>query len=241
MSTTLETTVEICHLSIWTDPEISAYAANRRLTADTIREWRLGAFPENPHQLYQLYQKISTEKNSTMIVKKVDSALESPFLRNRFIIPVLDAYGQIDAVMGRTTLSAEDMKTVDFPKYWNTPYKKTRSLFGLNKAIPTVLRTGQIIVAEGNLDVITAHQAGLKNVVAASSAALSKHQLFLAARYANTILLAFDKDEAGERATESIMKKYSALAKKLGVSLLPLKFYGGKDLDEMIVNGGIPW
>ena len=237
----MKTVVEMSGLSIWTDEEVLSYVKGRGLTAETIREWRLGAFPENPHVLFQLYQKIAPEKSSTMIMKKVDSALESPFLRNRFIMPVENAYGELDAIIGRTTLSSEQMKTMDFPKYWNTPYRKTRSLFGMGRALPSVLRTGQIIIVEGNLDVITAHQAGLTNVVAASSAAFSKHQLFLAARYASEIILAFDRDEAGLRATESIMKKYSVLTKKVGVSLTPLSFSGGKDLDEVIVNGGIPW
>jgi DNA primase len=241
MDKMLDTVIDLCHQSIWTDPEVMPYVKARGLTDETIRSWKLGAFPENINLLFQLYTKISAEKNSGYIVRRVDQYLESPFLKNRFIIPVNSTYGGADAIIGRATIAGDLIKAADFPKYYNTPYRKTRSLFGLDRAIPYAIASNQLFIVEGNMDVIQSHQAGLCNVVAASSASFSRHQLFLAARYASNIVLAFDNDEAGQMAIESIMKKYSTLAKKLGVTLSSLKFSGGKDLDEVIATGGIPW
>jgi DNA primase len=157
------------------------------------------------------------------------------------IIPIADSYGAPIAIMGRTTLSQELCKQHDFPKYYNTHYPKTRSLFGLNHAIPTALRTGEIILVEGNLDVITAHQYGLRNVAAISSSNISAHQISLAARYADRIFLALDGDEAGQAGMQRALDKYGSSARQLGVELIPIYFKDGKDLDEALRAGGIKW
>jgi DNA primase len=238
----LDTTVQLCGLGIWTDPEVLSYCRERGIADSTIREWGLGAFPEDPNQLFALSSKINTPKMfSGSILRLIDGYFESSFLKNRLIIPVNDPYGVPIAIMGRTTLSQEVVKQHDFPKYYNTHYNKTRSLFGLDRAISTVLRTGEIILVEGNVDVIMAHQHGLKNVVATSSSNISSHQISLAARYAERIYLALDGDEAGRAGIQRALEKYGAAAKQLGITIAPLHISGGKDLDEALRAGGIRW
>lgn len=238
----LDVTIQLCGLGVWTDSEVLSYCRARGISDSTIREWRLGAFPEDPNQLFALNTKINTQKMfSGSILRLVDGYFESSFLKNRLIIPVSDPYGSHIAIMGRTTLPADQVKQHDFPKYYNTHYNKTRSLFGLDRAIATVLRTGDIILVEGNVDVIMAHQHGLKNVVATSSSNISSHQISLAARYAERIFLALDDDEAGRAGIERALDKHSAAAKQLGVTLAPLRIAGGKDLDEALRAGGIRW
>lgn len=238
----LETTTQLCGLGIWKDTEVLSYCRERGIEDGTIREWGLGAFPEDPNQLFALNSKINTSKIfSGSILRLVDGYFESSFLRNRLIIPVNDPYGDTIAIMGRTTLPQEAYKQHDFPKYYNTHYSKTRTLFGLDKAISTVLRTGEIILVEGNIDVIMAHQYGLKNVVATSSSNISSHQISLAARYADKIYLALDADEAGRAGVQRALEKHSAAAKQLGISIAPLSISGGKDLDEALRAGGIKW
>jgi DNA primase len=238
----IETTVEFCNLGIWQDAEVLSYCRERGLSDLTIREWRLGAFPEDPNQLYTLNTRINNSRYITPSVLRLSEGyFESNFLKNRLIIPVADSYGTPVAIMGRTTLSQELCKQHDFPKYYNTHYPKTRSLFGLNHAIPTVLRTGEIILVEGNLDVITAHQYGLRNVAAISSSNISMHQISLAARYAERIFLALDGDEAGQIGIQRALEKHASSAKQLGVELVPMYFKDGKDLDEALRAGGIKW
>lgn len=238
----IENTIKFCNLGIWQDTEVLSYCRERGLSDSIIREWRLGAFPEDPNQLYSLNLQINTPKHSApSILRLADGYFESSFLKNRLIIPVDDPYGAPIAIMGRATMSAEFCKQHDFPKYYNTHYPKTRSLFGLNRAIPTALRTGEIIMVEGNLDVITAHQYGLCNVVATSSSNISTHQISLAARYAERIFLALDGDEAGQAGIDRAMQKHAPAAKQLGIELVPMQFNNGKDLDEALRAGGIKW
>lgn len=238
----IETTVEFCNLGIWQDAEVLSYCRERGLSDVIIREWRLGAFPEDPNQLYALNTRINNSRYSTHSVLRLSEGFfESNFLKNRLIIPIADSYGAPIAIMGRTTLSQELCKQHDFPKYYNTHYPKTRSLFGLNHAIPTALRTGEIILVEGNLDVITAHQYGLRNVAAISSSNISAHQISLAARYADRIFLALDGDEAGQAGMQRALDKYGSSARQLGVELIPMYFKDGKDLDEALRAGGIKW
>lgn len=238
----INTTIQVCSLGIWTDSEVLSYCHDRGITDNTIRDWQLGAFPEEPNQLFSLNSRINTSKMfSGSILKLADGYFESSFLKNRLIIPVNDPYAKAMAIMGRTTLSADICKQHDFPKYYNTHYPKTRSLFGLDKAIHTIMSTGEIILVEGNLDVIMAHQYGLKNVVATSSSNISSHQIALAARYAERIYLALDADEAGQAGIKRAIEKHSSAAKQLGAVILPLQISGGKDLDEALRAGGIKW
>lgn len=238
----LETTIKVCNLGIWQDPEVLSYCRERGLSDTIVREWRLGAFPEDPNQLYNLSTQINNSRYSSYsILRLTDGYFESSFLKNRLIIPVEDTYGVPMAIMGRAVLPAEVCKQYDFPKYYNTHYPKTRALFGLSRALPAVMRTREIVLVEGNLDVITAHQYGLHNVVATSSSNISTHQISLAARYADRIFLALDGDEAGQAGITRAMEKHAAAARQLGVELIPMYFQDGKDLDEALRAGGIKW
>lgn len=238
----LETTIKVCNLGIWQDAEVLSYCRSRGLSDSIIREWQLGAFPEDPNQLYNLSTQINNPRYSSYsILRLTDGYFESSFLKNRLIIPVEDTYGTPIAIMGRAVVSSEECKKYDFPKYYNTHYPKTRSLFGLGRALPTVMRTREIILVEGNLDVITAHQYGIRNVVATSSSNISTHQISLAARYADRIFLALDGDEAGQAGIQRAVEKHASAARQLGVELIPMHFQDGKDLDEALRAGGIKW
>jgi len=237
---TIKDVIEVCSLGIWKDTEVLSYCEKRGIDSTTIREWRLGAFPEDPNQLYSLYLKIKSAAAQS-VLRLADGYFESPFFKNRLTIPVNDCFGTCIAMMGRTTLPGDEYKQHDFPKYYNTHYPKTRMLFGLDRAIPAAIRTREIYIVEGNLDVITAHQYGLKNVVATSSSSISSHQLSLAARYAEKIILALDADEAGQAGIARAMDKHASAAKQLGIELVPYKFRSGKDLDEALRGGGLVW
>lgn len=238
MPNIITNTIDFCHNNLWADEEVVSYLKDvRNITSATAKEWKLGAFPKNPQLIVNLYDLIKDDKQTYSILKKTQTGAESPFFVNRLIIPINDCYGNPEAIIGRQLGSTSD----DFPKYWNTPYKKSRSLFGFDKAKNSIIRSGMVFIVEGNFDVITAHQAGLTNVVGASSANLSKSQLLLAARYAEEIIIAFDADEAGQQSYQRIVAKYSDFAKKIGVKLSAYHINHGKDLDEQIRKRGITW
>ncbi|MDP9022996.1 MAG: DNA primase, partial [Actinomycetota bacterium] len=123
--------------------------------------------------------------------------------RGRLIFPVLDPAGDVIGFGGRT-LPDLDYGEHEPPKYLNTPetpiYRKHRVLYGLSWARPEVVRTGQVLVAEGYTDVMALHQAGLTNAVATCGTAIGEDHVRLLGRYADRVVLAFDSDTAGEQA-----------------------------------------
>ena len=117
--------------------------------------------------------------------------------RNRLILPVIDVRGDVIGFGSRVLDKSE-------PKYMNTPetltYSKRRVLYGLNLAKKT--KRPNIILCEGNLDVVTLHQAGFDNAVASMGTALTVEQTRLLSRYTKELVLCYDNDKAGALATQ---------------------------------------
>src|SRR6185437_13621248 len=127
------------------------------------------------------------------------------------------------------------------PKYINTPqtvlYDKSRHVFGLHLAKEAIRKNNFSVIAEGNLDVIMSHQAGVKQVVACAGTALTEQQLKALSRLSPDIRLSFDADRAGINATERAIP----IASKVGVSLSIITIPSGKDPDELIKQDPRIW
>ena len=158
--------------------------------------------------------------------------------RNRLMLPVIDVRGD---VIGFTSRVMDDST----PKYLNTPetaiFKKRSILYGLNYAKNT--RRPNFILVEGNIDVITLHQAGFDNTVATMGTALTEEHVRMLARYTKELVLCYDNDAAGEDATQRAIAllKNSEVAVK--VLRLPKKqladgTLGKQDADDYIKNFG---
>ena len=149
--------------------------------------------------------------------------------KNRAMVPIIDLRGNVIAFGGRVL---DDSK----PKYINTSdtlvYKKSNGVFALNFAKNG--NPSQIIVAEGYMDVIALHQAGFTNSIACLGTALTQEQARLVSRYADEVVLSYDSDEAGQKATRRAIDIFS----KTGVKIRVLKLTGGKDPDEIIKKFG---
>lgn len=122
------------------------------------------------------------------------------------------------------------------PKYINTSdtlvYKKSNGVFALNFAKNG--NDGKLIIAEGYMDVIALHQAGFTNAVACLGTALTKEQANLLSRYADEIILSYDADEAGQKATARALGIFGTT----GMEIKVLRLTGGKDPDEIIKKYG---
>lgn len=157
--------------------------------------------------------------------------------RGRMMIPLSDGQGQ---VVGFTARILEDRK--DAPKYINTPqtllYDKGRQVFGLAQAKEAIRKNDKAVVVEGNLDVVSSHQAGVANVVAAAGTALTEHHLKSLVRLSDSIALAFDGDRAGVAATERAIGLAQAVGARLSVVVLP---GSAKDPDELIQQDPSLW
>ncbi len=153
--------------------------------------------------------------------------------RQRLMFPIFNPKAEVVGFGGRT-LSEEQLG----PKYLNTPetmlFKKSQELFGLYQARDGIKQKGYVIVTEGYLDVISAYQAGIKNVVAPLGTALTEQQARVLKRYTDKVLLVFDSDEAGVKASmrAALVLVVEGLQPK--VLLLPQ----GEDLDSFIKTKG---
>jgi DNA primase len=145
------------------------------------------------------------------------------------MIPLQDNEGRI---IGFTARILEDNPKA--PKYINTPqtalYDKSRHVYGLHLAKEPIRRHNYAVLAEGNLDVIASHQAGVNVTVATAGTALTEPQLKSIGRFSSDIRLSFDSDKAGIAATERAIP----LASKAKVSLSIIDIPSGKDPDELI-------
>ena len=151
--------------------------------------------------------------------------------RNRITFPIFDAIGNIVA-FGARTLGE------DTPKYLNTSetsiFVKQRHLFGLFQARQSIQTENRIIVVEGYTDVMAAHQAGICNVVATLGTALTDEHIRTLRRYAEEIVLIFDADLAGQKASDRALTIFLTLGVDVKVSTVP----SGKDPCELIINEG---
>lgn len=211
----------------------------RQFSKETALTWRLGYAPNTGSALVTFLKKKGfTEgeiKLAGLTSQRYRSGLQDMF-RGRLMIPLADSQGRI---IGFTARLLTDDK--DAPKYINTPstplYDKSRHVFGLHLAKDTIRKTKFAVLAEGNLDVIQSHQAGVRQVVATAGTALTEYHLKALSRLTGDIRLCFDADKAGVAATERAIP----VAGKVGVNLQIITIPSGKDPDELIKQDVASW
>lgn len=211
------------------------YFLGRGLTIETIRHFGLGYAPDDWRALKNhLNQKGFDDtllENANLLRRSEKNGKVNYYdnFRNRIMFPIIDPRGNVIAFGGRVM---DDSK----PKYINTSdtlvYKKSNGVFALNFAKNG--NDGKLIVAEGYMDVIALHQAGFTNAVACLGTALTKEQANLLSRYAKEVLISYDSDEAGQKATARAINIFSST----GLEVRVLRLSGGKDPDEIIRKYG---
>lgn len=228
------------HLCLSRQPEALKYVKDtRRFTSETIRTWQLGYSPIDGKSLYSYLKKrgFNDEELSKagLITRRRDGM--SDMFRGRIMIPLSDGQGN---VVGFTARLLKDNK--DAPKYFNTPqtliYDKGRQVYGLHHAKEAIRKQDCAVLVEGNLDVISSHQSGVKNVVAAAGTAMTADHLRSLHRLTNNVVLAFDADQAGIKATERAIPIAQAVGVDLKVITMPGDF---KDPDELIQKDPEAW
>lgn len=211
------------------------YYLSRGYSMSTIKKFGLGYAPDSWDSLLKHLRKLgysyeeAYEADLAKKSTKTDKVRYYDNFRNRVMVPIIDVRGRIVAFGGRVL---DDSK----PKYVNTSdtlvYKKSLGVFSLNNAKNS--NDGQLMVVEGYMDVIALYQAGFTNTVAALGTAFTSEMAKLLSRYANEILLCFDNDEAGRKATERAIQVFSSVGLKVKV----IKMTGGKDPDEILKKYG---
>jgi DNA primase len=210
----------------------------RGLNKQTIADFKIGYSPIEGHALVHFLEKRSIDGNISKKAGLVINSYKGPrdMFRGRLMVSLADISGNI---IGFTARQIED--DPNSPKYINTPataiYDKSRHIFGLNLAKEAIRQTGYVVIVEGNLDVITSHQYGVKNVVATAGTALTKDQIKILLRFTPDIRLCFDQDKAGINAAERSI----TVAQGAGAQLSIITIDGAKDPDELIKKNLESW
>jgi len=191
--------------------EAKSYLTARDISSETSQKWEIG-FLSDQKQLETLDSDLDVLYDTKLLVRKIHY---SP-LHQYITFPMYDQYNKLIGFSGRPPLSNEEVKIRNLKKYWHSVFEKRRFLFGLNFALQSIREKGYAIVGEGQFDTITAHQAGIQNVVSTCGTALTSFHVALLARYADTVYVVFDNDEHGIKAFDKL-QKYA----KQGISLIP--------------------
>ena len=211
------------------------YLSDRGLSSETIEKYQLGCAPKDWNMLLNYlknkgFNEYEIEK-ANLSVKSSKNGKYYDRFRSRVIFPIKDIYGNIIAFSSR--INPEENNGA---KYMNTAdtfvYKKRQNLFGIDIAKNHCAKC--MILVEGNMDVISLHQAGFKNVVAPLGTALTEEQIKLLAKLTKEIVLLFDADVAGQKATEKVIN----LFKGSGLSVCVVELPNTKDPDEFIKKNG---
>ncbi|SMC18883.1 DNA primase [Clostridium acidisoli DSM 12555] len=209
------------------------YFLRRGITQNTIRKFGLGYAIDDWHgAMNYLLRKGYTEKEllTNGLIIKNDKGNRYDRFRNRIMFPVFDYRGKVIGFGGRVM---DDSK----PKYLNSPetplFKKGINLYGLNFALKNQ-NSRTFIIVEGYMDCIALHQCGITNAVASLGTALTQSQAKLLKRYADNIIISYDADTAGQKATIRGLK----ILKDNGLEVKVLKVPRGKDPDEFVRKNG---
>ncbi len=211
------------------------YLTGRGLTLKTIKHFGLGAAPDSWDALiHHLKEKGYTESDmlaANVIGKSQRGSLYDRF-RKRVMFPIINIRGNIVAFSGRA-MPGEDKQGGKYVNTADTPvYKKSENLFGINFAKNVC--SERVILVEGNMDVISLHQAGFENTVAPLGTAFTTEQANLLSRYTKEIVLMLDADAAGQKA----VRRASELLENTGLSVRVVVVPDGKDPDEYIKKNG---
>lgn len=210
-----------------------AYFHNRHVSDETIHSFKLGFAPASWNKLTDAFMKKGVSGKDLVLLglaKEKNGHYYDAF-RNRVIFPIHDGRSRVVGFGGRVL---DDSK----PKYLNSPetpvFNKRRLLFAMDAAHKAIYEEGKAILVEGYMDVIAAHNQGIRNVVASLGTAFTPDQARLLQRQAKELILSYDMDGAGRQATLRAMEIVRGMGMRIRVVSLPQ----GKDPDEYINSAG---
>ena len=215
------------------------YLKSRGITSEVAKSWQLGYAPDSWDALLEHLRGCRFSDGEIMLSGLASSKEDRPRdriysrFRHRVMFPIRNDYGEVIAFSGRTLES--DPKAA---KYVNSPetalFTKGKVLYGLDKSKRDLIEKNTAIVCEGQLDLISAYEAGIRHVIAPQGTAFTSDQARLLRRYVETVLLCFDSDTAGKKATSSSLP--SLLSQGLSVKVVVLP--AGEDPDSLIRRNG---
>lgn len=210
----------------------------RKLLPKTIETFQLGYAPQGWDKLANFLKKHKVSEKEAYQAGLVGRNTRGVYdmFRDRIIFPLHDHRGNIVGFAGRVL-----QPDIKMAKYINTPetpvYIKGNTLYGLYQNAKAIQEEQKAILVEGELDVLSSYQAGVKNVVAMKGTALTPNQINLLRRYTPTLLLALDQDSAGQAATRRSIE----LAQESGLTMRIVTLSFGKDVDDVAKASPKSW
>ncbi len=210
-----------------------SYVARRGISPAMVKNFGLGYAPDSWSSLRDAMEQkgysLQDLFEAGLIKRGKNGSGGYDAFRNRLMFPVIDVRGSVIGFSGRILGDGE-------PKYLNSPetrvFSKSHNLFGLNLAKKS--KNGYIILVEGNIDVVSLHQAGFSGAVASLGTSLTAEQARLISRFTDEVVLCYDSDEAGRKATARAI----GILEKLELKVRVLQVPGAKDPDEFIQKNG---
>ncbi len=214
--------------------EAKEYLFKRGLKEETIKNWRLGYAPDTWQGLTDFLISRGFKREDIiktgLTIEKDKKSFDR--FRSRIIFPITSFNSEVIGFTGR--IFGKDDKSE--AKYLNSPasilYDKSKALYGIDKAKIEIRKKDSCILVEGNVDCIMSHQAGIDNCIAVSGTALTNLHLGIIKRYSKNLVLAFDMDSAGNKATEKAIE----MAGEFNVKVIPR--IKDKDPADIILNEG---
>jgi DNA primase catalytic core len=212
-----------------------------RVKPETQEIFQFGYFPpiEELHLLTDLVGEEILLKRKLMYHKDIEDSL-CPRVVNfchfdnyPLVMPFQDAYGSTGGLVGRTLLSAEEMKKKKIAKYKNTSdFRKGNYLYGLYQNKQHIIDQNSVYIVEGQFDVIKAMERGIRNIVAIGNNNITSYQFSVISRYASNIIMLLDNDEAGVKGRKSAISKFGKFA-NIQNFYIPESY---KDIDEYLTQ-----
>ena len=230
------------------------YLNKRGLTDASVKAFDLGYSLNKWDSLLNfLFKKGVAQKDMEklgLIIERTDKSGFYDRFRGRLMFPIYNLRGRVIGFGGRIIPSGTS--TDEEAKYINSPdspiYNKGYSLYGINVTKDDIKKTRTAVLVEGNVDLITCWQSGIKNAICPLGTALTSNQAKILIRFADSVILAFDRDNAGNSATARSVD----ILKDEGLNVKVSRYEGGKDPDEALkakgadifvrsLNEAIPW
>ncbi|MHB9155093.1 MAG: DNA primase [Endomicrobiales bacterium] len=213
--------------------QAKSYLKKRGVDDAAIEKFKLGFAPSGLLAASASKKGFSREELSAAgLLTKTERGSYYEYMSDRVVFPIFDVQGRIVAFGGRTLKDEQ-------PKYLNTPetsvYSKSQHLYGLFQAAPALRQGREILVLEGYMDVVMAHQFGVTSAVATLGTAFTLQQSQIVGRYADSVILLFDSDAAGNNAARRALETLLETDLSLKVAQLP----GGVDPDEYLLQEGL--
>ena len=239
----MDEAVKFYEMELRKNTDVVAYLKKRGMKGETAKSFNVGFAPAGWRNLYDYlknkgYSDSETEK-AGMAVKstKAQTGYYDRF-RSRIMFPILNGSGQTVGFSGR--IFGEE-GTDSGGKYINSPqtilYDKSKVLYGFDKAKNEIRKKDACVIMEGQMDAVMSHQAGVVNAVAVSGTALTVEHLRLIKRLTEKIIMAFDKDEAGARASSKGIDMALAEGFEVKIAVSP----SGKDPADAVLDNPESW